>query len=218
MGKLVAKTDTRPSGEGGGAGTNRAAATARQRRRVLADGEMGKGGVGQSMGNVDADANARVVAVARELMYAAEVDLTDPDEVSEAVEWAFDLFAEKGVRPSVATMAQALGMTYDDFRRVVAGASLAGRPITPECRNLLKRLNESLRSMWELYLTSEKGNPVKWIFLGKNYFGMKDQTERIEIREDPLKGLKSAEEIAEMYSRRLGKPAAIPVEHAELSD
>ena len=70
---------------------------------------------------------------------------------------------------------------------------------------------------WEANLADEKGNPVKWIFMGKNYFGYSDTTERITRHIDETPKLSSPEEIMAKYALQLGREP-LQAELIEVSD
>ena len=64
----------------------------------------------------------------------------------------------------------------------------------------------------------EKGNPVKWIFLGKNYFAMKDQSDRVNYNVEMPAQLPSAEDVTEKYKAMVGRQEPIKIEAIKIED
>ena len=77
-----------------------------------------------------------------------------------------------------------------------------------------------MRLSWEINLQTEKGNPVKWLFLGKNYYGMRDQTEQVVMHVDEAAALPSARETAAKYAALVGRdePRALEAEVIDVED
>lgn len=159
---------------------------------------------------VDSDQNSRLMGLGKELMSMEPVDMGDADAVGARIGEYLDLCDRFGVRPLVNGMAMALGIGRSAMREIALGArtSINGVKLTPKSVGLVKKAFDFLEVTWEGLLTAEKGSPVKWFFLGKNHFGYKDQTETVHVHEDPLRGLSSAEEVAEKYAAQLGAPPA----------
>ena len=107
-------------------------------------------------------------------------------------------------------MANAFGIRRQELYGIAVGDSKyrnwRGGILTPESIVIIQKSYDFLNTAWETYLMTEKGNPVKWLFLGKNYFGMKDQTEQVQVRMDLTPQLPNPEEVAAKYAAMVGKP------------
>ena len=113
---------------------------------------------------------------------------------------------EVGVRPLVHGWCTALGLEYGVYLAIVSGEPGAGERVgvTPSVKRLLKKIHQFLATAWEAYIASEQGNPAKWIFLGKNFFGMRDQTEHVRITYDATPQTQAPEEVIARYQEQLG--------------
>ncbi len=164
---------------------------------------------GSDPSGVDAAVNSRVMRFGMALMGMEPPDWRDEASVRGRVMEFLGLCDELGIRPMVNGLAAALCMD----RRVLWGLG-TGHPkydgwhqITPSCRDVVQKAYNFLQVSWETYLVEEKGNPVKWLFLGKNYFGYEDQTVRIQRREDDRRDLPDPDEVAAKYALRVGREA-----------
>ncbi len=170
--------------------------------------------------NVDPSVNSRVMRFGKRLLAFDEPEWDNADGLMERFYDYLDLCDEFSIRPMVNSLAQAFCMnrqtlwgicTNNDHYRKWKG-------ITPACVDVLKKAYDFLQTSWEIYLTEEKGNPVKWFFLAKNYFGYEDQTVRVQRVEVNQAALSSPEEVAAKYALQVGKPReVIDIEPEEVS-
>lgn len=143
------------------------------------------------------------------------IDLADADQVKERFYTFLDMCDREGLRPMVTGLAMAFGMTRQQLCYIGRGdTSTLSTKLTAKSRDAVKKAYEFMQVNWEINLQAEKGNPVKWIVLGKNYYGIKDQTEQIVTRRDETAALPSPEETAAKYAGLVGRPMqeAIPAE------
>ena len=114
------------------------------------------------------------------------------------------------MRPMMKGMSYAMGITSDDLRRIATNdpryANFRGGILTPECRRNLQKCYEFLATAWETFLVEERGNPVKWLFLGKNYFGMKDQAEPVQVSIELKPQLRAPDDVMAEYAAMVGHP------------
>ena len=166
-----------------------------------------------SPGAVEDEVLHNSIAMAKESMRLPDLSYQSVDELAERLEWYFDACERYKMRPMVVGLSNSFGMNRHVFRGIVTGDPKYNdwHGITTECRTFLKKSYEKIEEFWENYLENEKGNPVKWIFLGKNHFGYKDQAERVIRNVDETPKLQSADEIAKKYAGMLGK-AVEPIE------
>lgn len=147
--------------------------------------------------------NARRVRIMRELMSQPKVDIKDSDAVLDRYYWYLDKCEEWDDRPTVEGFALATGYSRMQLYRILHG-EVKG---TPEAVcYALKRIWEALNHIMAQYMVDGHLNPVTAIFLLKNNFGYKDQTETIVTKKDPYES-GNPEEIARKYLA--GMPQAI---------
>ena len=160
--------------------------------------------------NVDREVNSAVMAFGKDIMAFEAPDFSDAASVEDAFYRYIDMCERHGIRPMVTSMANAFGMNRRELYGIAVGDSKfrnwRGGILTPESILVIQKSYNFLNTAWETYLMCEKGNPVKWLFLGKNYFGMKDQTERVEVRMDLTPQLPNPEDVAAKYAAMVGKP------------
>ena len=166
-----------------------------------------------SPGAVEDEVLNNSIEMARESMLLPDLSYQSVEELADRLNWYFDACKRYKMRPMVVGMANAFGMNRQVFSGIARGDKHYENwhGITTECKVFLQKSYQKIEEFWENYLENEKGNPVKWIFLGKNHFGYKDQAEKIvrNIDETP-KGMDSAE-VAKKYAGMLGK-AVEPLE------
>lgn len=102
------------------------------------------------------------------------IDTNDNAQVSQRIGEYFQICAERSMKPSVSGMAMALGV---DRRRLWEWVNGAGGNKPKEVTDTIKRAYQILNFMIEEYMQNGKINPVSGIFLMKNNFGYRDQTE-----------------------------------------
>lgn len=137
-------------------------------------------------------------------------DLTNYDETLERIRWYFDLMVERDQKPTITGLAQALGTNHKllwevrnnlpsglGARKNMYGHKESFAP--PEVRELINQAYNIMHNLWEDYMMNGKINPASGIFLGKNFYGMKDEVEHtVAVKENPLDAF-SAEDIASRY-------------------
>jgi hypothetical protein len=172
--------------------------------------------------NVDAEVNSRVMAFGRELMAFEPPDFSDAASVEQRFYDYLGMCDRHGIRPMVTSMANAFGMNRHELWRIATDDRGArgwrGGILTPESAAVIKKSYNFLNTAWETYLMCEKGNPVKWIFMGKNYFGMKDQSEQVQVRMDVTPELPAAEEVVAKYAAMVGAERPAIETPAEVED
>lgn len=153
--------------------------------------------------NVDGDTNGRVMALATEVMALPEVDYSDPQAVMARFAEYLDICSKHGMRPLVQGAAMALHMDRHAFSGIGRGDERYYRyrgTMTLETVRVLQRCYQMLGACYESYLSEEKGNPVRWIFIGKNYFDMRDQCEVVTFAPPEEDRAESPDAIAAKYA------------------
>ena len=136
-------------------------------------------------------------------------DLTNYDETLERIQWYFDLMIERDQKPTVTGLAQAIGVNYHKLSEIRQNkpSGMGNHPFyghtesfaPPEVRELIQQAYNIMHNLWEDYMMNGKINPASGIFLGKNFYGMKDEVEHtVSVKENPLDAY-SAEDIASRY-------------------
>jgi hypothetical protein len=103
-----------------------------------------------------------------------DIDTNNEEQVRERIGVYFKLCAEREMKPSVSGMAMALGVDRMTLWKWVNGAV----PSKPKAViDTVKKAYHILNFMIEEYMQNGKINPVSGIFLMKNNFGYRDQSE-----------------------------------------
>lgn len=147
-------------------------------------------------------------ALAVQNLGAKKVDLLNPDEVRERIGQYFQLMAESDKKPTMGGLALALGFTRtDEINRVMNnqptergryyGYTEDGCP--KETKELLQKAKTLMATLWEDYMQSGKINPASGIFLGKNFYGMRDVVENVITPNVNPADNYDADEIARRY-------------------
>lgn len=118
------------------------------------------------------------------LMNLPDIDLHNPDAVSERINYYFEFMAKSDCKPTVAGLAMALnGMNRRTLIAIVNDYATGGagyKTALPKSTALLiKRAYKIMETLWEDYMQNGKLNPVTGIFLGKNNYGYQDKTEHV---------------------------------------
>ena len=158
--------------------------------------------------DIDPEANSNGISMLVDMMKLPDIDLNDLDALEKRYFEYLGLCDKNDVKPMVAGLSFAFGMN----RNILAGIARDDKKyanwhdLSTASRCFFKKIYEGLEILWENYLISEKGNPVKWLFLGKNHFGYKDQAERIVKISDETPQLSSPDAVADKYKAMVGKP------------
>lgn len=134
--------------------------------------------------NLEPGDNTTLIQINATLFAMPEIDMDDPEQVSERLGEYFRLYAEADLKPTVAGMAIALnGMSTNQLRCIVVNRATGGVGYKPAIAKpvavLIKKAYATLENLWESYMVSGKINPVSGIFLGKNNYGYQDKTEHV---------------------------------------
>ena len=111
-----------------------------------------------------------------------KIDTDDAEQVEKRVGEYFQICAERGMKPSVAGFAMALGIDRRTLWTWVNERTAKPRAVV----DTLKKAYQILNFAIEEYMQNGKINPVSGIFLMKNNFGYKDQSEVVLTPNNPL--------------------------------
>ena len=116
--------------------------------------------------------NARYLQQALTVVQWPQIDIADPKQVQERITLYFNYCLENDMKPGVAGISLALGVDRRTFYNWSVGAS---RQHTHTA--IIQHAKQMLESLWESYVMNGRINPVSAIFIAKNHFGYRDQSE-----------------------------------------
>lgn len=153
---------------------------------------------------LEAGDNTKFLNVNLELFNMPDIDMNNKEEVEKRLSDFFALYARYDMKPTVVGMAVALNghnrqWLYAVTHDIPGGGAGYKIALPPEIADVIKKSYFLLESMWESYMNSGKVNPVAGIFLGKNNYGYKDQSEYVVTPNQKDESDYSADEIKERY-------------------
>ena len=157
------------------------------------------------------------IEMARRILRWPEVDLADPQAVMDRYDEYLDLCDELGSKVLVSGLCAAFGITRNDLVRWSKGERMAfAQRLSPESTVLFKKIVEFLEVSWEAAMANDGyRNPVTGIFLGKNNFGYRDESQTVVRHEDAMGG-PSVRELQARYgdvaAAALPDPPSVPAE------
>ena len=154
--------------------------------------------------------NARRVQIGMVLMKQPKVNMQNPEEVIERCGWYLEKCAEWDDRPTVAGFALAMGYSRDQLLQIKNGMV---KSVPGESVDTLKRAWDLINQTMEQYMVDGHLNPVTGIFLMKNNFGYRDQTETVVVKKDPYE-TGDPEDIARKYLSGMAPALDAPQENA----
>ncbi len=137
---------------------------------------------------------SRYIREARENINLPEIDISDPEQVTERINWYLDRCEERGNKPTLIGLCNVLGIDRKTLYRWGAGLDRleTHQKIIVKYKNLLEEL-------WETEMLEGKVNPIVGIFIGKNHFGYADQQNLVISPGNPLGEQRETKEIEEKY-------------------
>lgn len=160
--------------------------------------------IGMNGYNLEPGDNTRITMMNLELFNLPNIDMKDVDQVAQRLTDFFTIFGKYDMKPTVAGMASVLnGHNRQWLWSLTHGQPYGGMDISnsvpPQVLNLIKKAYQFMENSWESYMNSGKLNPVTGIFLAKNNFGYKDQTDVVVTPTMKTDNDFSAEEIRQRY-------------------
>ena len=142
--------------------------------------------------------NNKYTSVALKIAEMDACDLHEPSQVKQRVHDYFQICADNDMKPTVSALALSLGT---DRRRLweIANNTEGQLHIPDESKVYIKKAYAILDVLWNDYMQNGKINPVSGIFLAKNHFGYKDQTEYVLTPNNPLGDNVDRTTISEKY-------------------
>lgn len=155
----------------------------RPKRSELMKPQLEKGEVGQ------------YIRHAMESFNLPPIDISDIEQVKGRCEWYFNRCMDDDIRPSVAGLSNAIGITRKTFHSWCVESERSGTHMA-----YCNRVKNLLSELMEDYMQNGKINPVSGIFLMKNNFDYQDKSEVVVTpNSDKLGEATSAEDLQKKY-------------------
>lgn len=152
---------------------------------------------------VDSDFNHRLMAFNRECMALKTPDLNNYDEVESTIGVYFEICEKYDLKPPFNGLAMVLGMSRQSLWAVCNNAPQGGmgyaKVLPKQVADLIKKAYSVLQNNMETYMASGKINPVAGIFLAKNHFAYKDQTETVVTANTQQEETFQSNDLADRY-------------------
>lgn len=136
--------------------------------------------------------NTKITLHNIELMNAPKINAANRSEVEERIQWYFLKCIEDDMKPSVAGLCLALGISRQAWQTWGTGEHR-------DYVDLVARTRQVMTAIMEDYMQNGKINPVTGIFLMKNNLGYTDKSEMVITPHNPLGESMDTEAIAQKY-------------------
>lgn len=158
----------------------------KERAALRRSGELATGVRNDLRVQVESGDNAKYLAHAMATMNLPRIDVSDPVQVEQRIQWYLTHCVDNDMKPTVKGFCNALGISRDTLWRWKTGQHRSG---THE--EIVVRAYDLLEEMWENYMQNGKINPMAGVFLGVNNFGYRDVkqvnlTPVVENRDDTV--------------------------------
>ena len=128
--------------------------------------------------------NARYLRFAMASLNLPPIDISDPKQVEQRIGEYFQYCLDNDRKPNIKGLGNWLGVdstTVNSWRR--------GEYRAETHSPVIKKAVDILEEMWWDYGQNGKCNPTSWIFIGKNAFGMRDETQVVVTPNNPMQDL-----------------------------
>ena len=132
----------------------------------MSDNKLYKNGIHEI---VEVGDNARYLAHALKIRELPEIDISDPVQVKQRIDWYFTLCVESDIKPTVKGFCNALRIS-----KVSLWYWKTGKYRKDTHEEIILQAYDVLEEMWEHYMQNGKINPMAGVFLGVNNFGYRD--------------------------------------------
>ena len=157
------------------------------------NGELAAGKPQYGQEHVQPGDNSKYIRHALATLNQPPIDIADPAQVEERIQWYFSHCIEGDMKPTVMGMCNALGISRNTIRTWY-NEDFRATTHAP----VVKRAYAVLEELWEDYMLNGKINPVSGIFLGKNSWNYADKQEVVLT---PNSGLPSDADIATIAAK-----------------
>ena len=138
--------------------------------------------------------NARYLRFALDCYDLPPIDIADPVVVEERINWYFKHCIEDDMKPGVAGLCGALGISRKTFYEWTVENTRASTH-----SDLTKKARYTLEQLMEQYMMNGKVNPVSGIFLMKNHFGYADKQEVVVSPKNGLGEIENQKQLEQRY-------------------
>lgn len=153
--------------------------------------------------SADGDFNHRLMLFNRECMALKVPSLQNVDEVNSTIGMYFEICDKYELKPPFNGLAMVLGLNRQSLWAICnnapQGSSGYQRVLPKEVSDSLKKAYSVLQNNMETYMASGKINPVAGIFLAKNHFAYKDQTETVVTANTQQEETFQSNDLADRY-------------------
>ncbi len=136
--------------------------------------------------------NAKITLHNMELMKAPRINTANRSEVEERMWWYFEKCITDDMKPSVAGLCLALGISRQAWQTWGTGEHR-------DYADLVEKARQVMASIMEDYMLHGKINPVTGIFLMKNNLGYSDKSEMVITPHNPLGETTDMEALGRKY-------------------
>lgn len=130
--------------------------------------------------------NARYLRHALVSLDLPPIDISDPKQVENRIRDYFQYCIDNDRKPNMIGMANWLGVSRETVNTWKRGDYRAQTH-----SDLIKKALDILEELWMDYMLNGKANPASLIFIGKNLWQYKDQTDVVVTPNNPLDNLDS---------------------------
>ena len=134
--------------------------------------------------NTEPGDNSRYLRYALVSWDLPPIDISDPKQVEHRIREYFQFCIDNDRKPNIKGLGNWLGVDDSTVRRWRTGEYRE-----EEHRAVIKKAVDMLQEMWWDYGQNGKCNPASWIFIGKNAFGMRDETQVVVTPNTPFDNL-----------------------------
>lgn len=124
--------------------------------------------------------NRKFLANTLEIARLDKIDSYNAEEVTERVVEYFNICQKNDAKPNIVGLALSLGFSRSTFTKILNGQTKRSTEIVETLTMAMTIINAQM----EDYMLNGKINPVSGIFLMKNNFGYKDQTDVIVAKQE----------------------------------
>lgn len=151
----------------------------------------------QTYPNLKKGDNAKYLRNALAVYNLPTIDIADPEQVEERMNWYFNYCLDNDCKPGLVGLCNALGIARMTFFNWYTKGSRDRK----EHQKLAMRAKGIIEGLYEQYMMNGKINPVSGIFLMKNNFdGYYDRQDVVVSPGNPLEPQRNEEELKRLYS------------------
>ena len=128
--------------------------------------------------------NARYVRYALASWDLPPIDISDPEQVKKRIGEYFQHCADNDRKPQIVGMCNWLGISrqaLNEWRNGVTRSATHG--------DIVKKACAIIEEMWADFMLNGKINPASGIFLSKNWFNYRDQTDVVVTPNNPMQDM-----------------------------